>query len=74
MSNYYSTKTYGHNIGLSAVFRQPHADGRAEVLREGQGDQLRYHAACAPHQYGQDAPDEFQVEPVALVPRTAQRR
>jgi 6-pyruvoyltetrahydropterin/6-carboxytetrahydropterin synthase len=23
---YYSTKTYGHNIGLSAVFRQPHAD------------------------------------------------
>ena len=22
---YYSTKTYGHNIGLSAVFRQPHA-------------------------------------------------
>ena len=23
---HYSTKTYGHNIGLSAVFRQPHAD------------------------------------------------
>ena len=23
---YFSTKTYGHNIGLSAVFRQPHAD------------------------------------------------
>jgi len=23
---YLSTKTYGHNIGLSAVFRQPHAD------------------------------------------------
>ena len=23
---YYSTKHYGHNIGLSAVFRQPHAD------------------------------------------------
>lgn len=23
MANYYSTKTYGHNIGLSAVFRQP---------------------------------------------------
>ena len=22
----YSTKTYGHNIGLSACFRQPHAD------------------------------------------------
>lgn len=26
MSTYYSTKTYGHNIGLSAVFRQPNAD------------------------------------------------
>ena len=23
---HFSTKTYGHNIGLSAVFRQPHAD------------------------------------------------
>ena len=23
---YYSTKTYGHNIGLSACFRQPNAD------------------------------------------------
>ncbi len=23
---FYSTKTYGNNIGLSAVFRQPHAD------------------------------------------------
>ena len=26
MAKYLSTKTYGHNIGLSAVFRQPHAD------------------------------------------------
>ena len=26
MSKFYSTKHYGHNIGLSAVFRQPHAD------------------------------------------------
>jgi len=25
MAKYYSTKTYGHNIGLSAVFRQPNA-------------------------------------------------
>ena len=23
---YYSTKRYGHNIGLSACFRQPHAN------------------------------------------------
>jgi 6-pyruvoyltetrahydropterin/6-carboxytetrahydropterin synthase len=23
---YYSTKTYGHNIGLACVFRQPNAD------------------------------------------------
>lgn len=23
---YYSTKRYGHNLGLSACFRQPHAD------------------------------------------------
>jgi 6-pyruvoyltetrahydropterin/6-carboxytetrahydropterin synthase len=26
MAKYQSTKRYGHNIGLSAVFRQPHAD------------------------------------------------
>jgi len=26
MANYFSTKHYGHNIGLSAVFRQPNAD------------------------------------------------
>jgi 6-pyruvoyltetrahydropterin/6-carboxytetrahydropterin synthase len=26
MGKYYSTKHYGHNIGLSAVFRQPNAD------------------------------------------------
>jgi 6-pyruvoyltetrahydropterin/6-carboxytetrahydropterin synthase len=25
-AKYYSTKHYGHNIGLSAVFRQPNAD------------------------------------------------
>jgi 6-pyruvoyltetrahydropterin/6-carboxytetrahydropterin synthase len=25
MAKYYSTKTYGHNVGLSAVFRQPNA-------------------------------------------------
>ena len=26
MGKYFSTKTYGHNIGLSAVFRQPNAE------------------------------------------------
>ena len=26
MAKFYSTKHYGHNIGLSAVFRQPNAD------------------------------------------------
>ena len=26
MATYLSTKTYNHSIGLSAVFRQPHAD------------------------------------------------
>ena len=26
MAKHYSTKHYGHNIGLSAVFRQPNAD------------------------------------------------
>ena len=26
MAKYFSTKCYGHNIGLSAVFRQPNAD------------------------------------------------
>tara|TARA_R110002094_G_scaffold57143_2_gene68253 strand:- start:541 stop:846 length:306 start_codon:yes stop_codon:yes gene_type:complete len=26
MSKFYSTKHYGHNVGLSAVFRQPNAD------------------------------------------------
>ena len=29
---FYSTKTYGHNIGLSAVFRQPHADSHCRFL------------------------------------------
>lgn len=29
---YYSTKTYGHNIGLSAVFRQPKAHSHCKFL------------------------------------------
>lgn len=32
MAKHYSTKTYGHNIGLSAVFRQPHADSHCRFL------------------------------------------
>ena len=30
--SYYSTKTYGHNIGLSAVFRQPLAHSHCKFL------------------------------------------
>jgi len=29
---YYSTKRYGHNLGLSACFRQPHADSHCRFL------------------------------------------
>ena len=29
---YYSTKRYGHNIGLSACFRQPHATSHCRFL------------------------------------------
>ena len=29
---YYSTKTYGHNIGLSAVFQTTHADRHCKYL------------------------------------------
>lgn len=32
MTKYYSTKTYGHNIGLSAVFRQPLAHSHCKFL------------------------------------------
>ncbi len=32
MAKYFSTKCYGHNIGLSAVFRQPHADSHCSLL------------------------------------------
>ena len=30
--SYYSTKTYGHNIGLSACFRQPNAHSHCKLL------------------------------------------
>jgi len=29
---YYSTKTYGHNIGLSCAFRQPNADSHCRFI------------------------------------------
>jgi len=32
MAKFYSTKTYGHNIGLSAVFRQPQAHSHCQFL------------------------------------------
>jgi 6-pyruvoyltetrahydropterin/6-carboxytetrahydropterin synthase len=32
MAKFYSTKTYGHNIGLSAVFRQPQAQSHCQFL------------------------------------------
>ena len=35
MGQYFSTKHYGHNIGLSAVFRQPNADHSHCSLQHG---------------------------------------
>jgi len=32
MAKHYSTKTYGHNIGLSACFRQPKANSHCKFL------------------------------------------
>ena len=32
MGKYFSTKTYGHNIGLSACFRQPNAHSHCKLL------------------------------------------
>ena len=32
MAKHYSTKTYGHNIGLSACFRQPNAHSHCKLL------------------------------------------
>ena len=39
---YYSTKTYGHNIGLSAVFRQPNADHSHCHLLHGYSLQFKF--------------------------------
>ena len=46
MSNYYSTKTYGHNIGLSAVFRQPNADHSHCHLLHGYSLQFKFTFEC----------------------------
>jgi 6-pyruvoyltetrahydropterin/6-carboxytetrahydropterin synthase len=44
---YYSTKTYGHNIGLSAVFRQPHADHSHCHLLHGYSLQFKFVFGCS---------------------------
>ena len=44
---YYSTKTYGHNIGLSAVLRQPHADHSHCHLLHGYSLQFKFVFGCS---------------------------
>lgn len=43
---YYSTKTYGHNIGLACVFRQPKADHSHCHLLHGYSLQFKFTFAC----------------------------
>ena len=43
---YYSTKTYGHNIGLSACFRQPNAHSHCKFLH-GYSLAFKFTFACA---------------------------
>jgi len=43
---YFSTKTYGHNIGLSAVFRQPNADHSHCHLLHGYSLQFKFTFGC----------------------------
>ena len=45
MAKYYSTKTYGHNIGLSAVFRQPLAHSHCKFLH-GYSLQFKFIFGC----------------------------
>ena len=47
MAKYYSTKTYGHNIGLSAVFRQPNADHSHCHLLHGYSLQFKFTFGCS---------------------------
>ncbi|RPG29019.1 MAG: hypothetical protein CBB72_016325 [Muricauda sp. TMED12] len=42
---YYSTKTYGHNIGLSACFRQPNAHSHCKFLH-GYALQFKFVFGC----------------------------
>lgn len=44
--SYYSTKTYGHNIGLSACFRQPHADHSHCRFLHGYSLQFKFVFSC----------------------------
>ena len=46
MGKYYSTKTYGHNIGLSAVFRQPNAGHSHYQLLHGYSLQFKFVFGC----------------------------
>jgi 6-pyruvoyltetrahydropterin/6-carboxytetrahydropterin synthase len=43
---YYSTKTYGHNIGLACVFRQPNADHSHCHLLHGYSLAFRFIFGC----------------------------
>ena len=46
MAKYFSTKTYGHNIGLACVFRQPNADHSHCHLLHGYSLQFRFTFGC----------------------------
>jgi len=43
---YYSTKTYGHNIGMACVFRQPNADHSHCHLLHGYSLAFRFTFGC----------------------------
>ena len=43
---YYSTKTYGHNVGLACVFRQPNADHSHCHLLHGYSLAFRFTFGC----------------------------
>ena len=45
MAKYFSTKTYGHNIGLSACFRQPNAHSHCKFLH-GYSLQFKFVFSC----------------------------